>query len=126
VKHHIFIKDVEASTHAASVLLNRVYDQMERSDWTKSRKSFLEEELNKHGKLVCHYCQCSNLKLKSQKKNEIATVDHVHATSNGGNLLDHNNFVVSCAGCNRKKSNLTVEEFESSKYLINKKKIKQY
>jgi 5-methylcytosine-specific restriction endonuclease McrA len=124
VKHSVHFKDVPANCYAASVLLHKVYKQMERKAWNKARTSFLDAELKKHGVLTCYYCNRTNLKRKGGKQQEKATVDHVHATSEGGDLTNHDNFVVSCEGCNRKKSNSTQEEFLSSKYLQTKRKTK--
>lgn len=124
MKHTAHFKDVPANCYAASVLLHKVYRQMERKAWNKSRQAFLDDEFKKHGTLTCHYCSRKGLARRGGKIHEKATVDHVHATSEGGDLLDHDNFVVSCESCNRKKSNIPQDEFLSSKYLQNKRKNK--
>jgi 5-methylcytosine-specific restriction endonuclease McrA len=122
MKHNVLIKNVQSNSHAASVLLHQVYEQMERRAWSKARDAFLTEELEKHGTLRCHYCGRSGLKRKCGSMKDRATVDHVQATSKGGDMFDHKNFRVCCDSCNRKKSNSPVEIFEASKYLTNKKK----
>ena len=124
MNHLVHIKDVPASSYAASVLLHKVYKQMERKAWNRSRSAFLDEELKKHGVLTCHYCQRTNLKRRGGKIQEKATVDHILAKALGGHELAHSNFVVACESCNRKKSDTTQEEFLSSKYLQNKRKNK--
>lgn len=58
------------------------------------------------------------------KIQEKATVDHIVARSEGGGEFSHDNFVVSCEGCNRKKASIPQEEFLNSKYLENKRKNK--
>ena len=124
MNHLVHIKDVPASSYAASVLLHKVYKQMERKAWNRSRSAFLDDELKKHGVLTCHYCKRTNLKRRGGKIQEKATVDHILAKSEGGHELAHENFVVACESCNRKKSNISQEEFLSSKYLENKLKTK--
>lgn len=58
----------------------------------------------------CHYCsrivfrEHENLKMK-------VTLDHVVPTSKGGGRYDFHNLVPACFNCNRKKGDLTVEEF---------------
>ena len=124
MKHNVLIKNVTPDCYAAAVLLRKVYKQIERSAWEKAREAFLDEELKKHGTLTCHYCHRKELKRKGGPMKDRATVDHVRDTSNGGDLIDKRNFVVSCDACNRKKSNTLVENFEASKYLANKRKTK--
>ena len=123
MKHIVHFQIVPANCYAASVLLRKIYRQMERRDWNKSRKEFLELEFKKNGTLTCHYCFKKNLKHRGGKIHEKATVDHVIAISEGGDELMHSNFVVSCESCNRKKSNMNKEEFLKSKYLENKRRI---
>lgn len=122
MNHAVYIKDVPASSYAASILLHKVYKQMERKAWNKSRNSFLDGEIKKHGVLTCHYCQRTNLKRCGGKIQEKATVDHILSKSEGGHEFAHSNFVVACESCNRKKSNSSQTEFLNSKYLRSKRK----
>ena len=124
MKHNVLIKNVQPTSYAASVLLHKVYKQIERRAWEKARDAFLDAELKKHGTLRCYYCGRPELKRKGGPMKNRATVDHVQATSKGGDMVDHENFRVSCDACNRKKSNTLAEVFEASKYLANKKKTK--
>lgn len=114
--------DVHISSYANLVLLQRLYTQIESNRWSKVRKQFLEKELHTHKKLACYYCNNSKLKLKSNKRHEQATVDHIIPKSIGGDAFDQNNFVVCCNACNKKKSNMNADNFMNSKYLCNKKK----
>jgi 5-methylcytosine-specific restriction endonuclease McrA len=123
MKHNVLIKNVEPNCYAASVLLHNVYKKIERSEWERARDEFLNEQLKLHGKLTCCYCG-SVLKRRGGRLHEKATVDHKVPVSEGGDMLDKKNFLVSCDGCNRKKSNTSFEEFIASKYLIDKKKEK--
>lgn len=110
------------SSYANLVLLNRLYAQLERRAWTKARESFLKEELAKKSKLTCYYCNRDDLKLKSKRRCQQATVDHVIAKSLGGAHADKSNFVVCCDSCNRKKGSEELQNFLTSKYLQFKKK----
>lgn len=122
MNHNVYFTDVPPNCYAALILLHKAYKQMERKAWNKSRNAFLDVELEKHGVLTCHYCNRSKLNRSGGKQKDKATIDHIVARSGGGEECDHANFVVACEGCNRKKSDLSQEEFLSSKYLLNKKK----
>lgn len=122
MKHTVHFEDVPANCYAALILLHKAYKQMERKKWNKSRDAFLDIELGKHGVLTCHYCNRSGLNRSGGKQRDKATIDHIVSRSVGGEECNHANFVVSCDGCNRKKSDLTKEEFMTSKYLLNKRK----
>ena len=121
MKHTVHIKDVPANCHAASVLLNRLYSLLEQRHERKACKKFLQEELKKHGTLVCYYCGKSDLKLKTDKQHEHATVDHFIPKSKGGDPWDHANFVVCCNSCNKKKASHDADVFKCSKYISRKK-----
>lgn len=40
-----------------------------------------------------------------------ATIDHVIPTSKGGEVFNTDNVVVACETCNKKKSDMTLQEF---------------
>jgi 5-methylcytosine-specific restriction endonuclease McrA len=121
MKHIIHMDGVHVSSYANLVLLNKLYSTMENSRWAKERMEFLCNELNIKGSLRCYYCDTDGLKLKSDRKHEQATVDHVIAKSLGGGQFSRNNFVVCCDSCNRRKGTISSEEFINSKYLRDKK-----
>ena len=122
MKHIVHMDDVHISSYANLVLLQRLYTQIESNRWSKVRKQFLEKELHTHKKLTCYYCNTSELKLKSNKRHEQATVDHIIPKSGGGEEFSSSNFVVCCSNCNKKKASNTFDEFVNSKY-IQKKRI---
>ena len=122
MKHVVYTEDVHIQSYANLVLLQRLYTQIESNRWSKVRKQFLEKELDTHKKLTCYYCNNSKLKLKSNKRNEQATVDHIVPKSEGGEAFSASNFVVCCNSCNKKKASKTFDEFINSKY-IQKKRI---
>ena len=120
MKHIIHMDDVHVSSYANLILLQRLYAQMERKRWTLSRSDFLKLQLENKKKLVCFYCE-KELKYKSSRRNDHATVAHYKAKSEGGDAFDHNNFVVCCNACNKKKASMDADKFMNSKYLHNKK-----
>lgn len=122
MKHVIYnVGNVHVRSYANLVLLQRVYAQLEQRRWLKERKKFLLAQLKQHGKLTCHYCGKDDLKLKSVKRHEQATVDHFVPKSKGGNAWSHDNFVVSCNNCNQKKASKDATEFMCSRYVTNKR-----
>lgn len=120
MKHEITMATVDRTSYANLVLLQRLYARLENRAWARARKKFLQEELAKHGSLKCYYCGHDNLGIKSKKKNEVATVDHFIAKSNGGDPYSCENFRVCCSSCNKKKGSNPAEEFLCSKYLKEK------
>lgn len=96
---------------------------------TLTNQLFLQNELRKRGKLDCEYC---NKKLQLYKfdinketterfvkkraltrfnRNKVATCDHKQPRSLGGDYFDENNLAVSCYQCNRKKNDMSWEEW---------------
>jgi 5-methylcytosine-specific restriction endonuclease McrA len=113
--------DVHISSYANLVLLNRLYSQIESSRWRKERNEFLHNELENKGSLTCYYCNKKNLKLRSSKRQQKATVDHLIPKSMGGDAFSHTNFVVCCDSCNRRKGSMDHKDFLESDYLKKKK-----
>ncbi len=123
MKHTVYytVGETHVHSYANLVLLQRLYAQLEQRRWVKERKKFLQEEIKKHGKLICGYCHNDKLKLKTQRRCEQATVDHVVPKSKGGDPWDHANFVVCCNSCNKKKASHDADVFKCSKYISRKK-----
>ena len=121
MKHVVYgAGSVRANSYANLVLLQRAYSQLEHRRWAKERSKFLNAEIKKNGKLVCAYCGKSDLKLKSAKRHLQATVDHVVPKSKGGDPFGHENFVVSCNSCNKKKASFDATAFKESTYIKRK------
>ena len=72
------------------------------------RKKFAE--FRAKTKRICYFC---NKKLS--KKN--STVEHLLPSSRGGSN-DESNLAIACAPCNAEKDNLTVQEYEVYKNLV--------
>ena len=122
MKHVVYnVAEINIHSHANLVLLSRVYSNLEQRREKKACKKFLEEQLKRLGTLTCHYCNKGNLKLKSDKRHEGATVDHVVPKSKGGKADDSNNFAVCCNSCNKKKASRTAADFMASRYIVKKK-----
>ena len=115
--------DVHVSSYANLVLLNKTYSTMESKRWNRARNAFLVEQ-SKKGKLSCFYCQKNDLKVKTKKRSEQATVDHYIPKSGGGDPFSSSNFVVCCHSCNQRKGNTTPSEFLTSDYI--KKKLDKF
>ena len=123
MKHtFINIDEVHIQSYASLVMLQKVYTNLEQKRWNRARKAFVKKELETKGKLVCSYCGKDDLKIKSNKRHEQCTVDHIIPVSQGGNQFDDRNFTISCYSCNKKKASKPAEEFKKSKYLQKKKK----
>lgn len=118
MKHLVIVEPTSARPYSNLVLLNKFYSWLESLAWAKFKKSFIKKELKEKGKLVCAYCGRENLTEVGPITN-IATVDHVIPRSKGGKD-EFSNVVVCCFGCNKSKSDQSVEDFKSSKYLIRK------
>ncbi len=120
MKHTVHMDDVHISSYANLVLLQRLYSQIENSQWAIERKKFLRKQLRENKMLKCFYCNKGNLKLRTTKKGEQATVDHYIPKSIGGDQFSASNFVVCCHSCNRAKGSKTPEEFLRSDYIKKK------
>lgn len=79
--------------------------------WLTFRDNYFKE-LGEAGK-VCHYCKRNDLDyLADQRADNLATLDHVLALSQGGELYDKKNLVVACRKCNHSKGNKDVKDFQ--------------
>ena len=72
------------------------------------------------GNLKCAYCQREYLDSNKnnpfrEREREVATVDHIIATSKGGKKYDEKNMCVSCEVCNNAKKDLGLEVFLKKK-----------
>jgi 5-methylcytosine-specific restriction endonuclease McrA len=121
MKHIIHNDDVHIKSYAHLVLLNKVYSTMESKRWNRARDAFLKQEIRTKGCLICSYCGKANLKLKTNKRGEQATVDHYIPKSGGGDPFSSSNFVVCCHSCNQKKASMTPEKFINSDYIKKKR-----
>jgi 5-methylcytosine-specific restriction endonuclease McrA len=122
MKHDIHVWDLQPSHYANLVLLNQTYTLQEGRRFRKSRLNFLKDELARKGKLTCVYCLREDLTLGPINP---ASIDHIVPRSAGGQEFAHENFAVSCRGCNKKKSSMSADKFINSKYLAKKRKCKQ-
>lgn len=114
---------------ASLLLLNDYYSKLdvdyvektqELDKYLGLRHEFLFKHFMEHGNLICHYCGKSHLEigfreienahLNSKNKN-LATIDHKIPRSKCGNILDTDNWLVSCVSCNKKKRDLEYDEF---------------
>jgi len=67
-----------------------------------------EDNIKQYGTLTCYLC------LKSVKFGD-DHLEHKHPISRGG-TNNYNNLAVSCARCNKKKHNKTVEEYNGTSF----------
>jgi 5-methylcytosine-specific restriction endonuclease McrA len=121
-----------SKSYAAAVLLKndlmiQDVDYIEKEDnlniWLEFREVYLNKILQKDGDLVCVYCGKPHLEvggrtpkdlILNNKNPNLATIDHIHALSDGGAKYDEKNMCVACKKCNRKKGNKPVEEFKNN------------
>lgn len=112
------------TTYASYVLLKNYYWEHDKDNLDSianrmrmigfSRK-YLTHIKETTGDLCCAYCPKTNLIIEMEGMkvpNKIkATIDHILATSKGGDLFNYDNLTVACGTCNSKKSDMPVEEF---------------
>lgn len=126
VHNRIYVTPTNAKCRAAYVLL---YDKLRALDdsenwatelkkWLLFRKEFLQKILDEYGVLKCAYCGREDLveghhefhkKHLNMKISNLATVDHIHPLSLGGEKYDKDNCTVACRHCNSKKGNKLIE-----------------
>ena len=105
-RHTIYVTEPYIQSYAQSVLLrwqlNKSAGETVRI-WLRFRKWWLKQQ----GKLVCHYCGRKGLKksvrTREEEETKLATIDHVHPLSKGGERYKDYNLVVACWPCNQKK-----------------------
>ncbi len=121
--HLIFLEEINPKTYAASVLLKEYYGSLENSgDWQKDwgyyfivRRHWLRKQ-KKDGVWICHYCGKKISKMPERNKrhqnlHKCVTIDHKVPRSEGIDILDTNNFLVSCYDCNTRKKSTPYEIF---------------
>lgn len=97
------------SSRASLLLLNRSLAKQELQERLQFRSEVFAERSDPNLGLVCVYCGKPHL-VESVHDNRgraklhfLATLDHVLAVSNGGEVFDRDNVVVSCFPCNQAK-----------------------
>lgn len=114
--HNVLVKNPNLQSYAALVMLTKKLAPRPYGYrvWLKYRKWYLREHERKHGGFYCHYCNKGPLKKQSDFNDDIATLDHVHPVSKGGDKFMSYNIVVACFSCNNRKTDKSVEEFVAS------------
>lgn len=92
------------------------------------RKEFLTEEKEaNNGVLQCTYCDRDDLVIGNTEMNNsnsnnkipnLATIDHIHPLSKGGEKYNKENCCVSCKKCNRKKGNKILDKKVETKTIL--------
>lgn len=121
--HLIFIEPKNPKSYASSILLKNYYQSLEdpgdwQTDWRYYfivRRHWLRKQ-KKNGIWVCHFCGKEIHKMPERNKqhqdvHKCVTVDHKIPKSNGIDILDTLNFLVSCYDCNTKKKSTPYELF---------------
>ena len=111
--------DIDNPTTFASYLMLKDYykkqEKITRLKLIEISREYLTNIQNKYGSIHCTYCNKPDLivELEGMKvpvKN-LATIDHIQATSKGGDFFNPKNFTACCGKCNGKKSNLDILTF---------------
>jgi 5-methylcytosine-specific restriction endonuclease McrA len=121
--HLIFLEEVSQKSYASSVLLKEYYRSLEdpgdwQTDWRYYfivRRHWLRKQ-KKNGIWICHYCGKEIHKMPERNKNhqnlhKCVTVDHKVPKSEGIDITDTTNFLVSCYDCNTRKKSTPYESF---------------
>jgi len=86
-------------SRAAYLYLRYNLRMVEVNHWLELRAEYLSQ----FDTLTCEYCGKTDLKAVTDKRSELATIDHIKPLGKGGPKFDTNNFAVSCSKCNNKK-----------------------
>lgn len=113
-----------SKTHAASVLLNDYYrnmdeDYLESFDGRMRRIKFSRDTLTdwqqKLGKLTCVYCEKTDLQIEYDgmqiDRNVMATLEHLLPISKCGGIFDIFNVVCACGKCNHNRSSKDLDTY---------------
>lgn len=136
-KHLIFAGWDNPKTLASYLLLKNYYRSLEdpldwETDWRYYfivRRHWLRKQ-KKYGVWVCHYCGKEIHKMPERNKRKqnlhyCVTVDHKVPRSEGINILDTRNFLVSCYDCNSKKKSTPYKTFMKIMSWKREQKIKE-
>lgn len=113
------------NTLASSILMKRAYWEQDPDNPYNQRlaliglsRDFLTKEKEKHGDLVCTYCEKPNLIIELHEMNVPnhikATIDHIVPISEGCNPFDTENLAVACGKCNSKKGSMPADKFRET------------
>lgn len=134
--YHLIVGEPSDGSFGDYLLLKNKYRSLDKDyDWryvVATHIIFLRKYKKTYGELTCSFCGEKHLVIVAPHSKKVsdqikATVDHFFPTSLGGLRYDENNFVVSCAKCNSKKSN-KIYDISSLKYAPKEivEKIKKY
>lgn len=110
--HRVLVDDPHPQSYAAQIKLRvqlvkeamKAGDEFDYFRWVSIRAKWLGSQRKQHGTLKCFYCLRDNLKIETEDKPSLATIDHFIPISKGGKMQDENNFRVACHTCNQAKA----------------------
>lgn len=109
-KHMFYVDSPHSESFAAGVLLRKQLRMHEVQRWLDTRMEYLTRIESEKGFLSCFYCSSNNLlkqieePVTKSKLKLLATIDHIHPVSKGGEVWDESNWVVACHPCNQNKA----------------------
>lgn len=108
----VYISDPPLTSPAALALLARQYFHLDKSIYSESRmcrirRWWLKEKMktpDEEGGLTCSICHKKGLRIKSKRKDKLATLDHITELCKGGDWKSPSNFQIACYWCNIHKN----------------------
>lgn len=110
-RQRVLVEQPHIQSMAALVLLIEDFQLTQLNEYL----TFKEKFFSKFETLTCFWCGKENLQDETTDLEILATIDHIKVVSQGGELMNEENCLVSCFRCNNNRKDLKFEEYKKRK-----------
>jgi len=111
-RQRVLVEEPHIQSMAALVLLIEDLQLTQLNEYLVFKETFF----SKFDTLTCFWCGKENLQIETSDIDVLATIDHKKVVSQGGDLMNEENCLVSCFRCNNNRKDLDFEEYKKRKH----------
>lgn len=110
-RQRVYVEEPHVQSMAALVLLVKDLELTQLNEYLVFKHSFF----SKFQTLTCFWCNKTDLQEETNDLDILATIDHIKVVSQGGELMNEENCLVSCFRCNNNRKDMSFEEYKRRK-----------
>ena len=110
-RQRVYVEEPHVQSMAALVLLVKDFELSQLNEYLTFKHNFFSKFLT----LTCYWCDKESLQEYTNDLDILATIDHIKVVSQGGELMNEENCLVSCFRCNNNRKDTSFEEYKKRK-----------